>query len=667
VEQICHCAALGTARAASVMRRREVPVVAWLLMLLATLRAGQANPPAQSTFRSGIDVIQVDVSVLDRDRRPVKGLTTDDFTVLEDARPRRVVSFTAVDIPRRAPPSTAWPATVTPDVTTNIHPSGRIVVIAIDDGALSTNGGVWGVQKTKAAARAAIGELGPDDLGAVVFTEHAKTAQNLTADRGRLLAAIENATLFPGSAATDQNDPDQHFRGSCVCGLCSIEALAHVAESLGSIGQQRKTILYISPGISVDASMREFVNLPAAFSTFQDTCGARQHDAMLALFRHAQLSNVSISAVDPNGIPGSDGKSYPDFLRTVAENTGGRAVVSDNDPERHVPALLLESSSYYLLGFEAGSGAADGSFHRIQVRVNRSDVQVRARAGYYVPTRKDRNAAAKAAAPGSLESAIAGQLPKSDLPLQVSVAPFADSNRKAVLAIVLNVTQSARSPASESVAGRSSATTTIEALASAFDSQGKSVGSRRLTLRLEMKSGTGRDRRFEILPRLPIAAGRYELRLSVRTGDGRSGSVYTYVDVPEFARAPLSLSGIVLGTSPTSAAAPKDAYADLLPIVPTARRGFEASERVTAFFRVYQGGTHPPAPATVTLRIVDTTDKEVATHVRQLSTEAFGANRAADCRLDLPISQFAAGRYLLTADVATGADTARRSVVFQMQ
>ena len=82
-------------------------------------------------------------------------------------------------------------ADIAPDVTTNAHPTGRLVVIASDDAALSTNGALWGVQKARAAARAAVKELGPDDLAALVLTEYGRTAQNFTNNRLRLLTAID--------------------------------------------------------------------------------------------------------------------------------------------------------------------------------------------------------------------------------------------------------------------------------------------------------------------------------------------------------------------------------------------------------------------------------------------------------------------------------------------
>ena len=73
-----------------------------VVVILAGLALGaqQTPPPEQlPSFRASVDLIDIDVSVLDKHRRPVQGLTAADFTVLEDGKPRPVVAFTPVDLP----------------------------------------------------------------------------------------------------------------------------------------------------------------------------------------------------------------------------------------------------------------------------------------------------------------------------------------------------------------------------------------------------------------------------------------------------------------------------------------------------------------------------------------------------------------------------------------
>ena len=334
-----------------------------LIALLAqtTSSPGTQSPGTpQASFRAGIELIQVDVSVLGEDGHPVRGLTQADFTILEDGKPRPVASFAAVEIAPPAPPPAVWMTDAPPDVTTNDRLGKRVIVIAIDDGSLSTNGALWGVEKARTIARTIVKALGPDDLAAVVFTEHANTAQNFTSDRRLLLAAIDTAGLFPAPSRPDSADPLDNRRPSCSCGVCSIEALERVAEALIPLRQQRKTILYISPGVHVDTSMAPFEALPSPFAAFKDGCEAQKHAALMDTFRRAQLANVTISAVDPNGlgarrspIPSSCGRSPRTPAVAPWSTTTIRSSRSADCSSRAVPTISSGSNRHRTRPMEA--------------------------------------------------------------------------------------------------------------------------------------------------------------------------------------------------------------------------------------------------------------------------------------------------------------------------
>ena len=75
-------------------------------LLVATSHAQQ--PPSSTQFRSGIAYVQVDVSVLDPNRLPVRGLSAADFIVREDGRPQKVLSFSEVELPAAEKPAVRW-------------------------------------------------------------------------------------------------------------------------------------------------------------------------------------------------------------------------------------------------------------------------------------------------------------------------------------------------------------------------------------------------------------------------------------------------------------------------------------------------------------------------------------------------------------------------------
>ena len=629
---------------------------------LAAAVAARQEPPV--TFRAGVDLIQLDVSVLDKQRHPVDGLTASDFTVRIDGVVRPVVAFKAVALPPPLPPPSApWMRDVAPDVATNTHPGGRAIVIMIDDatvtpmiGNLSPN--FW-IIKGRVTARRIVDELGPDDVASVVFTSNNHTAQGFTNDRQKLFAAIDKSVLLPpavlmvstGTPYGKTSTPDQN--GYCYCGVCSVESLAIVAESLRSLPQQRKIIMYLSSGVGIRPDINEGCNL-------------LRREAQFAALRKAALANVTINPIDPGGIrPCCDNTQDPtssfSYLRTMAESTGGRAVVNDNDMDLKVPDLLAESSSYYLLGVESTGVVKDGQLHAIDVRVGRPDLEVRTRKGYYDPTAKERKAIAAAAASRELNGSIEGVRPKSDFPMDVTVAPFA-ANGQGALAIVLGATQPASGP------DRSRRRTEeVELVTSLFNPEtGKLVGApRRARLNLAWNPSESSAGYYEVLSRLPVINGRYEVRVGLKIGDARTASVYTYAEVPNFLNDPLSLSGLALTVTPAARVAPRNAFADLMPIVPTARRHFRPGDRLAAFLRVYQKKWTPGTTVTTTI-----TDSANLIRTRQTMPVEPPTNRAtngSDYRFDVPLTGLTAGEYLLGVDVVAGGRSAQRAVRFTME
>lgn len=72
-----------------------------------------------------------------------------------------------------------------------------------------------------------------------------------------------------------------------------------------------------------------------------------------------------------------------ELLRTIADQTDGRAIVNRNDPLPALQQMIKDNTTYYLMSFTSTSAYRDGKFHEFQVRVKRPGVEVRARRGYW--------------------------------------------------------------------------------------------------------------------------------------------------------------------------------------------------------------------------------------------------------------------------------------------
>jgi hypothetical protein len=358
-----------------------------------------------------------------------------------------------------------------------------------------------------------------------------------------------------------------------------------------------------------------------------------------------------------------------DYMLTLAANTGGRAIVNTNDFEPGIQSIFRENNSYYLLGYRPVNARQDGTYRRIDVRVNRPDAEVRTRTGYYAEdAKKTAERIAKNGEPSPVAAALSAILPTPDLPAEVSVAPFAvPGKREAAVAIALGLRP--RVPISTApVPVR--ITETIDLETRAFTPEGDARGVSRQTASVAFRPGSTGEAPLEILARIDLKPGRYNLRLGAHSrATATTGTVYADVEVPDFAALPLTFSGVVLSASPGRFAAPKAALAPVIPLVPTAERAFLVNQTVTAFLRLYQGGKAPARAVEISIRITDGHDVAISDERRTLAPEQFGPARTVDLEFPVPLTRLNRGPHLLTfmAVAVAGYDSARRDVRFSVR
>jgi VWFA-related protein len=173
----------------------------------------------------------------------------------------------------------------------------------------------------------------------------------------------------------------------------AISALNALAVYLGTSGASRKTLLLVTETLEEPARRRGQEYLATTSSVIQA----------------ANRSNVSIYTLDPT--PGAGEATASDVAHALADQTNGRNVASSSnldDLGRGIRDMMADASAYYMLTYQAAH-PEDGTFHPVRVSVRRSNVQVRARSGYWAPAANDRlgaellAAAARPAPPLRLE------------------------------------------------------------------------------------------------------------------------------------------------------------------------------------------------------------------------------------------------------------------------
>ena len=614
------------------------------LALFASVLALRAQQPAP--FRAGVEIVDVDVSVLGPDRLPLRGLTAADFTVLEDGKARPIVAFTPVELAPRELPPARWMGEIAPDIQTNdLQREGRLVVILLDRSIALTD-----VPAARRIAEAALNQLRPADLAAVVYTEYG-IPQNFTSDRRRLLAAVQTPSV--GLPEDDRGESS-----TCFCGTCTLDRVTMVADAVRDVRQRRKLLFVIGSNVAVTA---------------RGGCSAAVADARSRAMRAIGAANLTAYVFDPSGLPtlaaNASSRRPPSAragwgnitriadLKFLPEQTGGRALLS-NTPEDALPEVFRESNSYYVLGFTPAH--SDGKFHEISVKVGQRDVILQARRGYVAAGGKPRQppSAPKDVKP-SLHEAMTGLWPKGNLPLMLSATPVAMPGLDTgAVVLMLGLEREPAGPAN------------LNVLVGAFDRNGRVLARTQGAVTATPRQGAGARPGYDVISQLELKPGRYEIRASVEhAASGETGSVYTYVDVPDYQQDFLSLSGIVLSTDAAAEATGivGGRLRVALPVVPTFRREFARSDRVTAWVQIYQGLRRLAMAGYFLAEIRDEQDRRVFHQEVRLLPEDIGDNRAINHTLDLPLASLNPGQYLLAIEMKQGNNSTKRDIRFTVR
>ena len=667
-----------------------------LLVLLAgaALDAGQ-NPPAQPpaapppqgpTFKVRVDYVEVDVVVTDRQGNLVRDLKKEDFQVLEDGKSQTINTFTMVDIPvERADRPLFAESPIEPDVKTNEKPfDGRVYVMVIDD--LHTRFG-RSIRVKTAAKQFIERRLGANDLMAVVHTAGATDGnQEFTSNKRLLLAAVDKTNGRKLDSATANktreynntrdfrnqgdplNDPDDAERGFNARN--TLDTLRNVADWFGSVRGRRKAILFVSEGIDYDI----YDMIAQSGSTHQSA--SLVMDATRDAIAAATRSNVAIYGIDPRGLTdlGDESieiQSYPDdtslgigagslqnelrlaqdSLRTLSDETGGFAVVNKNDFATAYQRIVEDNSSYYVLA-DYPPDPRPGRLHKIDVRVTRPGLTVRARKGYVTPKKVDAVTTANTKSPSTpeLREALDSPLPVSGLTIHVFAAPFKGAAPNA--SVLFGVEMRGRD-----LQLAQNAKVLLSYVA--IDQNGKIKGGNTDSLSMPNLKPETKNRieqtGLRMLNRLDLPPGKYQLRVAAHdTNGGNVGSVNYDLIVPDFQKAPFSISGLVLTSGLGSALPTVRADEQLKPVLPgppISLRSFPQNDEVALFAEVYDNEASKPHKVDIVTTV--TTDEGrvlFKTDETRDSSDLGGARGGYGYTTRIPMKELAPGKYVLKVE-----------------
>ena len=674
----------------------------WITAVAAVLGTGayaasQGAPPQQPVFRSTVDLVQVDVVVVDKSGQAVRGLKAADFQLFDRQRPQVVVAFDEVSSAAATHTSAPALASIKKDVADNRSAqSQRLVILVVDD--LHIYRGR--TDQAKALARQIVDAIGPDASMALLFTSGEHSTE-VTEDRAELLAAVETLrarqTVRRPHAANDNQavpnlDPEMSdaTRLALLAGvgsgqdffdnLAQYKTLEDAARLIGSDSVRRKAFVMLSEGIDKDltgmfdtSATPCDLNSPAPRSTPagpQRGSAPCYHDhALRDMMASLRRSNVTTYVIDPRGhvspqdlalenfpsppgmlatiegTPADDDspvrwnnpvRKAQDGLGLLAEASVGFAITDTNDFAGGLARVIDDLDHYYLLGFYPSD--PDGKDYR------QLEVKVAGHPEWILRFRKSYLPGGPPPLPKGADPLLAGVMPKTDLALRLMATPFPAtpaSNKNTNVMLALEITAP--------VTGLQQANGTLQDdltyQVMAIDEKKKKVESRdghaaRLVLRPRPGSGSAPDDvAYQIDTSIDLPPGRYQLRASASSARlMKGGSVYLVLDVPDFAAAPLSLSGLLIGYADGAHVAVAPAPAPAVPssqlalsrgrststpllFPPSLDREFSRSDTLRLYFEVVRTTS---MAAHVTVEAIDAQGRAAVSLGRDIPANASG-------------------------------------------
>jgi len=631
--------------------RLRGPVLAATL-LLSTGLVGHAQPPAsdQPMFRVGVDIIRIDAVVTDRDGNIVTDLTADDFELKQDGKvqPITMAQFVSIESRRAANPAPAVgkgaepprpPRTTTKPVTT--ASVRRTMVLVVDDLGIA-----WeNVEATRKALRRFIDEdIEEGDLVGVVRTGASWGAlQQLTTDKRLLHSAVDqvrwtgfsrqgvgsftplNSWLHTSTVGAGGAQVNTGFTNPDPLDLGDLDELREDMSASASLG----AIVFAVDGIRNLPGRKAIVLVSEGFRPPEingpDDRVMRQMDRLTDL---ALRTGTVIYGLDPRGLmtggltaednlkQGGSGAAAEhgigrrrslietqDALATLAERTGGIAVLNNNDLARGLRRIGDDFRGYYIIGYNPPEGtiAAPGKtarFHKVSLKVRRPGVRVRTREGFIGEPDADRDTLARTPEE-ELRSAAISPFSAVDIPLRATLVPGYDVKQGMSVRAMLHVDARALTFTAAPDGTRAAKVSVIGIITDEWGAP-QSQHSANFTATLD-RDDAERALDAGIVASMVVPAkraGGFQVRFAVRDdASGALGSASQFVEIPDVAGGAFALSGIVLGEE--TIGVPGEDAAAPAPTAGPALRVFSPGTRLVYAYEVYNAGAPANARATV--------------------------------------------------------------------
>jgi VWFA-related protein len=544
-------------------------------------------------FESDVSIVLLPVFVIGKDGKAARGLQAQDFEVREDGKKAKIVSFRYVD---------TTDVDENPDEMPLASAARRRFLLLFDK-SFTDPAGLRRAQR--AAGDMVRHRLTPSDLAAVAtfdINKGVRLVAGFTDDRALLAHAIDTLGVpslthisDPLALAADLNITDlaRTRAGSEETGsqamlddvlrvlvrqmrsmeeqayLQKVEMLIGGLESLATALRRvdgRKQVLYFSAGFDARllvgqwGSEQQDASESLVHGRIWEVDGRARYgdshlrDAMADVTRDLAAADTVVHSIDVTGL-GSDHsleqtEMSPDTFRDTsnreslnyfAVETGGRLFKDANDLDKPLAEMLEMTSRYYVLGIQPEHEKGPGTFHKLKVKVDRKDVKLSHRPGYF----EREPGAGKTTLQRQFDLAelvVTGE-DRHELPFTTLCLPFPAPGARQALGLVVQIPR-------ESLRWGSGEPVSVEAYGYAVAADGTVSDHLAQLVRLDPAKADpdGQARGISLFGTLSVPPGRYTIRLLVREAEtGHSAVRFLDVTVPPYdGRAAFALPPLVV-------------------------------------------------------------------------------------------------------------------------
>ena len=553
----------------------------WLAMTMVGVMAGspvtglaqQAGSPGTFTLKVQTEIVLTNVVVRDKKTGTVvKDLKASDFTILENGKPQRLASFDYQNVDEAAvlheKNTVTGRATVADLLQRNLGAYAgelrdhRLIVMFFDLSSMQPED----VDRAVESAQEYVNKkMQPADLVALVSMATGLTMdQDFTADKAALLQGLGKYNGTEGTGFANGNeggssggtaDDGSSFTAddseyNALNTDRELYAIRTIARSLERV-DQRKSLLYFSggltrQGVENQASMRTATNAAVRANMAIYSVDSRGLQALPPVGNAATGSLRGTAAYSGGAMQSNLDANFgsQEVLGTLATDTGGKAFFDSNDFATVFQQVQHDTEAYYILGFRSTNVARDGSYRHLTVKLNRSDVKLDYRPGYYAPA--DFQHAKTEDRELQLTEQLRSDLPATDVAVYLQALYFRMEDNRYFVPVSLIV------PGSQIpfLKNGDREKATLDIVGQVKNAQEIPVGNVRETVKLSVDATQQVQRKnIQYSTGFTLAPGRYHLKFVVRENQtGQMGSFETDLLVPDLKKSPLKLSSILLSS-----------------------------------------------------------------------------------------------------------------------